>query len=244
MRISRARRRRAESAGRRAHAATLRGAAESALGKTPARVSCATLRSFRSGRVAKALWRAPLGRRGARRDAETQALARRAGLCTSTTFSVPRLRSSRRGVLPGPQGAVRAGTQRSARKSLFPNKSLRRRERRRVFVERRRVFVGGDCVARKAAPRSPRRPRTKNSTRTSVRERNIPASNDGPFGPFVPPTPTYLDDVAAVVSRPAVAARVDLTGDGYDRARFAWGGGGTPSSRFPVRASLAARRRL
>ena len=55
----------------------------------------------------------------------------------------------------------------------------------------------------------------------------FPASNDGPFGPFVPPTPTYLDDVAhAVVSRPTVAARVDLAGDGYDRARFAWGGGG------------------
>jgi len=53
----------------------------------------------------------------------------------------------------------------------------------------------------------------------------FPASND--FGPFVPPTPTYLDDVAhAFVSRPTVAARVDLAGDGYDRARFAWGGGG------------------
>jgi hypothetical protein len=66
------------------------------------------------------------------------------------------------------------------------------------------------------------------TTNEAFRERNIPAaSNDGPFGPFVPPTPTYLDDVAhAVVSRPAVAARVDLTGDGYDRARFAWGGGG------------------
>ena len=44
--------------------------------------------------------------------------------------------------------------------------------------------------------------------------------------PFVPPTPVYLDDFAhSFVSRPAVAARVDLAGDGLDRRSFEWSGG-------------------
>jgi hypothetical protein len=44
--------------------------------------------------------------------------------------------------------------------------------------------------------------------------------------PFVPPTPVYLDDFAySFVSRPAVAARVDLAGDGLDRCSFEWSGG-------------------
>ena len=44
--------------------------------------------------------------------------------------------------------------------------------------------------------------------------------------PFVPPTPVYLDDFAhSFVSRPAVAARVDLAGDGLDRSSFEWSGG-------------------
>jgi hypothetical protein len=43
---------------------------------------------------------------------------------------------------------------------------------------------------------------------------------------FVPPTPVYLDDFAySFVSRPAVAARVDLAGDGLDRRSFEWSGG-------------------
>ena len=41
--------------------------------------------------------------------------------------------------------------------------------------------------------------------------------------PFVQPTPAYLDDFAhAFVSRPVVAARVDLAGDGLDRAFFSF----------------------
>ena len=59
---------------------------------------------------------------------------------------------------------------------------------------------------------------------------------------FVPPTPVRLDDVAhCIVSRPTAVARVDLVGDGVDRARFEWRGARVEAeSRVGVASGAAA----
>ena len=213
------------------HAATLRGAAESALGKTPAWVFLCDPFSFvslgpKSRKLSGALrW----GDAALAEMLRRRLWARRAGLLYVNHFSVPReaviavaavscpgLRARFEPELKGARALERASSRRLTRVFDDANEDEDASSSAAIALRER--------LSRAFAAPSP----NEATTNEAFRERNIPAaSNDGPFGPFVPPTPTYLDDVAhAVVSRPAVAARVDLTGDGYDRARFAWGGGG------------------
>ena len=213
------------------HAATLRGAAESALGKTPAWVFLCDPFSFVSfGPKSRKLSGALRWGDGALAETLRRRLwARRAGLLYVNHLSCPRsaviavaavscpgLRARFEPELKGARALERASSRRLTRVFDDANEDEDASSSAAIALRER--------LSRAFAAPSP----NEATTNEAFRERNIPAaSNDGPFGPFVPPTPTYLDDVAhAVVSRPAVAARVDLTGDGYDRARFAWGGGG------------------
>ena len=214
------------------HAATLRGAAESALGKTPAWVFLCDPFSFVSfGPKSRKLSGALRWGDGALAETLRRRLwARRAGLLYCNHLSVPReaviavaavscpgLRARFEPELKGARALERASSRRLTR--VFDDAN----EDEDAAIISSAAIALRERLSRAFAAPSP----NEATTNEAFRERNIPASNDGPFGPFVPPTPTYLDDVAhAVVSRPAVAARVDLTGDGYDRARFAWGGGG------------------
>ena len=214
------------------HAATLRGAAESALGKTPAWVFLCDPFSFVSfGPKSRKLSGALRWGDGALAETLRRRLwARRAGLLYVNHLSCPRsaviavaavscpsLRARFEPELKGARALERASSRRLTR--VFDDAN----EDEDAAIISSAAIALRERLSRAFAAPSP----NEATTNEAFRERNIPASNDGPFGPFVPPTPTYLDDVAhAVVSRPAVAARVDLTGDGYDRARFAWGGGG------------------
>ena len=214
------------------HAATLRGAAESALGKTPAWVFLCDPFSFVSfGPKSRKLSGALRWGDGALAETLRRRLwARRAGLLYVNHLSCPRsaviavaavscpsLRARFEPELKGARALERASSRRLTR--VFDDAN----EDEDAAIISSAAIALRERLSRAFAAPSP----NEATTNEAFRERNIPASNDGPFGPFVPPTPTYLDDVAhAVVSRPAVAARVDLTGDGYDRTRFAWGGGG------------------
>ena len=218
------------------HAATLRGAAESALGKTPAWVFLCDPFSFVSfgSSLSRELSGARALRWGDGALAETlrrRLWARRAGILYVNHLSVPReaviavaavscpgLRARFEPELKGKSLLERAFSKEESSSRVFHHDANEDASSSAAIALRERL-------ARAFAAPSPNGDANEEFANEESALYRFPASND--FGPFVPPTPTYLDDVAhAFVSRPTVAARVDLAGDGYDRARFAWGGGG------------------
>ena len=218
------------------HAATLRGAAESALGKTPAWVFLCDPFSFVSfgSSLSRELSGARALRWGDGALAETlrrRLWARRAGVLYVNHLSVPReaviavaavscpgLRARFEPELKGKSLLERAFSKEESSSRVFHHDANEDASSSAAIALRERL-------ARAFAAPSPNGDANEEFANEESALYRFPASND--FGPFVPPTPTYLDDVAhAFVSRPTVAARVDLAGDGYDRARFAWGGGG------------------
>lgn len=216
------------------HAATLRGAAESALGKTPAWVFLCDPFSFVSfgSSLSRELSGALRWGDGALAETLRRRLwARRAGILYVNHLSVPReaviavaavscpgLRARFEPELKGKSLLERAFSKEESSSRVFHHDANEDASSSAAIALRERL-------ARAFAAPSPNGDANEEFANEESALYRFPASND--FGPFVPPTPTYLDDVAhAVVSRPTVAARVDLAGDGYDRARFAWGGGG------------------
>jgi SAM-dependent methyltransferase len=216
------------------HAATLRGAAESALGKTPAWVFLCDPFSFVSfGPKSRELSGALRWGDGALAETLRRRLwARRAGILYVNHLSVPREAVIAVAAVSCP--GLRARFEPELKGAL--ERAFSKEESSRVDANDANEDEDASSSAaialreRLARAFAAPSPNVRGDANEEFREEStmrFPASNDGPFGPFVPPTPTYLDDVAhAVVSRPTVAARVDLAGDGYDRARFAWGGGG------------------
>ena len=208
------------------HAATLRGAAESALGKTPAWVFLCDPFSFVSfGPKSRELSGALRWGDGALAETLRRRLwARRAGILYVNHLSVPREAVIAVAAVSCP--GLRARFEPELKGAL--ERAFSKEESSRVFHDANEDASSSAAIAlRERLARAFAAPSPNGDANEEFREEStmrFPASNDRPF---VPPTPTYLDDVAhAVVSRPTVAARVDLAGDGYDRARFAWGGGG------------------
>ena len=221
------------------HAATLRGAAESALGKTPAWVFlCDPFSIVSFGPKSRELSGALRWGDGALAETLRRRLwARRAGILYVNHLSVPREAVIAVAAVSCP--GLRARFEPELKGAL--ERAFSKEESSRVFHDANEDASSSAAIAlRERLARAFAAPSPNGDANEEFREEStmrFPASNDRPF---VPPTPTYLDDVAhAVVSRPSVAARVDLAGDGYDRARFAWGGGGDAVVEVPG-SSLAS----